>query len=146
MTTPTQGAQRLGEFTDEHVRYVARYGGLCRDCADENGVCPRSGLPCGGSDKAIRRVLEALSYGIKNGYVSNPLALASAQQAEPREVQPLTDEAIKAGRQKTFSTNNPFCPCDAKTMRKAVRWAERACATAWGVKLAKQTKEPPHGN
>jgi hypothetical protein len=48
----------------------------------------------------------------------------------------LTDKDIEAGRHETFSTSNPFCPCTDKTMRKAVRWAERACAKAWGVKLA----------
>lgn len=39
--------------------------------------------------------------------------------------QPLTDAEIEIGRDATFSINNPFCPCDSKTMRKAVRWAER---------------------
>lgn len=38
----------------------------------------------------------------------------------------LTDEQIEQGRQAVFSTNNPFCPCDSKTMRKAARWAEQA--------------------
>lgn len=38
---------------------------------------------------------------------------------------PLSDEQIEAGRRDTFSTDNPYCPCDSKTMRKAVRWAER---------------------
>ena len=40
--------------------------------------------------------------------------------------EPLTDAQIEQGRRETFSTENPFCPCDSKTMRKAVRWAERA--------------------
>jgi len=40
--------------------------------------------------------------------------------------QPLTDEQIEKGREQTFSVNNPYCPCDSKTMRKAVRWAEAA--------------------
>lgn len=39
---------------------------------------------------------------------------------------PLTDERIEKLRQETFSTNNPYCPCDSKTMRKAVRAAESA--------------------
>ncbi len=51
----------------------------------------------------------------------------------------LTDKEIEAGRHETFSTSNPFCPCTDKTMRKAVRWAERACARAWGVKLTEST-------
>ena len=36
----------------------------------------------------------------------------------------LTEEEIEKGRAHTFSINNPYCPCDSKTMRKAVRWAE----------------------
>jgi hypothetical protein len=41
-----------------------------------------------------------------------------------REWVGLTDEEIEKGRDQTFSINNPYCPCDSKTMRKAVRWAE----------------------
>jgi hypothetical protein len=59
---------------DETVRYIGRYGGMCRDCADEDGVCPGSGLPCDGNacDRAIRHVIDALNYGHKHAYL--PLA------------------------------------------------------------------------
>lgn len=40
--------------------------------------------------------------------------------------QPLTDGQIEKLREKTFSTSNPFCPVDSKSMRKAVRAAEAA--------------------
>ena len=49
-----------------------------------------------------------------------------AEQLASAERKPLTDEQIERGREATFSTSNPFCPCDSKTMRKAVRWAEHA--------------------
>ena len=39
---------------------------------------------------------------------------------------PLTDEQIERLREKTFSTNNPFCPVDSKSMRKAIRAYEAA--------------------
>lgn len=68
------GVQQPVAFTDEHLSYVDRYGGLCRDCADENGVCPTRGLPCGGSKKAIEFVFRALEYGISHGYISSPFA------------------------------------------------------------------------
>lgn len=55
--------------TKEVVSYVSRYGGRCRDCGDNDGVCPGSGLPCGSADKAIRHVLEAINYGVKHGYI-----------------------------------------------------------------------------
>lgn len=45
--------------------------------------------------------------------------------AAPPKREPLRDEQIEQGRKQVFNTGNPFCPCD-KTMRKAVRWAERA--------------------
>lgn len=44
----------------------------------------------------------------------------------PHGAVPLTDEQIEKLRRETFSTENPFCPCDSKTMRKAVWAAERA--------------------
>jgi hypothetical protein len=56
-------------ITDETVGFIRRYGGRCRDCADENGTCPHSGLPCDGSDKAIRHVLTALNYGLRHGFL-----------------------------------------------------------------------------
>jgi hypothetical protein len=56
-------------LTAKVIDYIARYGGRCRDCADENGVCPMSGLPCGGENKAIRHVIEAYNYGIKHGFI-----------------------------------------------------------------------------
>jgi hypothetical protein len=57
------------EVTNELVNYIARYGGRCRECADEDGVCPTSGLPCGEYDKAIRHVLKALNYGVSHGFL-----------------------------------------------------------------------------
>lgn len=70
-------ALELGAFKswaggEEVVRYIARYGGMCRGCADEHGICPGSGLPCEDVDKPIRHVLEALSYGLKHGYITLP--------------------------------------------------------------------------
>lgn len=60
--------------TDEVIRYVTRYGGDCRDCADESGLCPNSGLPCDfeTKKKAIMHVLSALKYGHEHGYITLP--------------------------------------------------------------------------
>lgn len=44
----------------------------------------------------------------------------------PAVGKPLGEEQIEKLREETFSTNNPFCPVDSKSMRKAVRAAERA--------------------
>lgn len=73
------------------VGYVARWGGDCRDCADENGVCPNSGLPCGGARKAIEHVIKALQYGVQHGYIANPLQAALTQA---RTV-PVTDTQLE---------------------------------------------------
>lgn len=67
----------LKPFTTAHVDYVLQFGGLCRDCADEAGVCPRSGLPCGGQRKSVEWVLHALGYGLTHGFV--PALTAPAQ-------------------------------------------------------------------
>ncbi len=58
-----------------------------------------------------------------NGQPAQATPLASV---EP--VARLTDAEIEQGRQEIFSVNNPYCPCDIKTMQKAVRWAERTIA------------------
>lgn len=69
------------EITNELVRYIARYGGSCRDCADEDGVCPTSGLPCGEAERAIRHVLKALNYGVSNGYLpASPISTAATPE------------------------------------------------------------------
>lgn len=65
------------EFTADHVKYVQHYRGRCRDCADTNGICPNSGLPCADGDKAIQFVLDALTYGVNHGYVTNPVKVSN---------------------------------------------------------------------
>jgi hypothetical protein len=42
----------------------------------------------------------------------------------------LSDAEVEAGWRKTFSTENPYCPCNLKSFTKAVRWAERAILAA----------------
>jgi len=46
-------------------------GPHCRDCADGDGVCASTGLPCDPvqARKAIRYVLVRVNYGIANGYL-----------------------------------------------------------------------------
>lgn len=46
-------------------------GPRCRDCADNDGVCERSGLPCdpARARKAIRYVLTRVNYGIANDFL-----------------------------------------------------------------------------
>lgn len=58
------------------VDYALQYGGNCRDCADENGVCPSSGLPCAGARKAVTHVVKALRYGLQHGYLATPATIA----------------------------------------------------------------------
>lgn len=61
-------------ITDDVIDYVLRYGGRCRDCADADGVCLQSGLPCDVDDatRAIHHVLRAINFGIANGFLNDP--------------------------------------------------------------------------
>lgn len=61
------------------VDFVMQYGGRCRDCADNFGVCPGDGLPCADKRKAVEWVIGALEYGRKHGYIANPPARTVAQ-------------------------------------------------------------------
>ena len=67
---------------EELVDYVMQYGGNCRDCADQNGTCPHTGLPCEVVDArmAVRHVLAAVEYGRKHGYLApSPSAVEAAE-------------------------------------------------------------------
>lgn len=57
------------------IDYVLRFGGRCRDCADNNGICENSGLPCEVpvAEKAVEHVLSAIRYGVKHGFIENPI-------------------------------------------------------------------------
>jgi hypothetical protein len=89
------------EVTDELVRYIGRYGGFCRDCADEDGICPKSGLPCDErSSKAIRFVLEALNYGMANGFVPGFARLpTNSVDVEQRARELLADDYVLMPRE-----------------------------------------------
>ena len=63
-------------------------------------------------------------------------ASPAASTQEQRQWQGLTDAEIEQGRDQTFSINNPFCPCDRKTMLKAARWAE--------AKMREKNTAPDH--
>ena len=56
-------------WLNDAIKYAKNYGGHCRDCADNDGICPQTKLPCGEKDEAIRRVLTAILYGEKHGYL-----------------------------------------------------------------------------
>ena len=60
-----------------------------------------------------------------SGYCTGRTDLLKEQSAQP-VAQPLSDSEIEKLREKTFSTYNPYCPVDSKSMRKAVRAAEAA--------------------
>lgn len=71
-----------------------------------------------------RKILDNLSEARRVHQDVLPWESAQHQEQPQQERGPMTDEEIERGRKETFSTENPFCPCDSKTMRKAVRWAE----------------------
>lgn len=67
-----------GHATEDLIGYVMRYGGMCRDCADLDGVC-QSGQPCDTDQRraVVEHTISALAYGIKNGFIANPFAVPS---------------------------------------------------------------------
>lgn len=50
--------------------------------------------------------------------------LEASPEFDVREVQipNLSDRRVHKGWEDTFSTSNPFCPCDLKSFTKAVNW------------------------
>lgn len=119
------------------------YGVVCRNTTNIGGSCAMEQRPSASKESAIarwnRRASQqqvtanaaefALNVLVAAGHVSQELvdrALALPGAPTPATRKPLTDEQIEKLREATFSTGNPFCPCDSKTMRKAVRAAEHA--------------------
>lgn len=106
--TVAGGEAKAGE-RDELMRLLTEYEGALADSeGDESAIEPaRTAL----TDflRPIRQELDAR---------------ASAQQSDAAK--PLIDKEIEEGWHATFSTSNPYCPCNLKSFTKAVRWAERA--------------------
>ncbi len=75
-----------------------------------------------GRAQALRAVLAR--------YGNTPTPTPGAVLAKQRE---LTDSEIDRGWRDTFSTDNPFCPCNLKSFTKAVRWAECVLAKKGGA-------------
>lgn len=70
------------------ISYALHFGGRCRDCADNDGVCPTTGLPCDTkqASEAAQHCLSAWQYGIRHGYIDNPFVSAPpAPQVIPSE-------------------------------------------------------------
>ena len=86
MTSSELSNDRLDELLPESrelIDYILQYGGRCRNCADEAGICPMSGLPCDNGVKAVRHVLKAINYGVANGYlpmISRPGNFSAASE------------------------------------------------------------------
>lgn len=66
--------------------------------------------------RGIRMLIEAV-IGVDE-------VLAAAPQPPQAERVPITDDEIEARWKRTFSTDNPYCPCNLKTFTKAVRATE----------------------
>lgn len=69
--------------SDDVIGYVLRYGGMCRDCADMDGVC-QSGQPCDTDQRraVVKHTISALAYGIEHGFIANPFTAALAVQTQ----------------------------------------------------------------
>lgn len=80
------------------------------------------------SQEAAERLTALLTGACGEGHAAmdDLRLLIAASTAAKADAGDLTPKQIEAGWHQTFSTSNPFCPCDLKTFTKAVRWAERA--------------------
>jgi len=74
------------------------------------------------SDSQMREYAEAAIKATLERIAELEAAIAASAQDAAR----LTDKQIEAGWHQTFSTSNPFCPCDLRAFKKAVNWAQSA--------------------
>jgi hypothetical protein len=86
------------------VDYALHYGARCRECADEDGVCPHDGTPCDPDvvRAVVRHTLDAWRYGVANGYMGSPFedlieeARAQARREAFEEAARLADGWVEA--------------------------------------------------
>ena len=88
-----------------------------------------TGFACQDAEEA-KQDLEGMVLAALAGKDAEIEKLKAQITAHEAQRQPLTDKKIKAGWEATFSTNNPFCPCDLRSFTKAASWAERAMLAA----------------
>jgi len=70
------------------------------------------------AQKSARHREELLAYEVT---INN--LRARLEQAQP-ERKPMTESEMLEGRERTFSVDNPYCPCDRKTFMKVARYVE----------------------
>lgn len=61
-------------------QFLVEYGPRCRDCADESGVCPSTGIGCGERQQAVRWMLSAIEYGEQKGFIAAPPGRINADE------------------------------------------------------------------
>jgi hypothetical protein len=130
VTAPGDMKEREVKFSEVGEQYVLKATGAQDDAAALRAQ--RDELMT--AAQALIAFIEGRPDAVEPfGIVRTAIARVTGGAAPATSAQPLTDEQIEAGRKATFSTDNPFCPCDSKTMRKAVRWAERAHGITGGA-------------
>lgn len=72
------------EWRQRAIEFAVQYGPRCRDCADEDGICPATGLPCGEARKPIGHVVNAIMHGVHYGYLTPPPVLAAHLQSKDK--------------------------------------------------------------
>lgn len=68
------------------AKAIRGYGGRCRECADCEGICCNSGLPCDGGEAraAIEHVLRAVRYYSENPHFLDQIESDAALSAQPQ--------------------------------------------------------------
>jgi len=62
---------------------------------------------------------------LRTNVIPMPALLSAAPAPEPeRKPAPMTESEMLEGRERTFSVDNPYCPCDRKTFMKVARYVE----------------------
>ena len=82
---------------DDLLDFLIRYGGRCRDCADEFGVCPTTGIGCGERRRAAAFFVGALEYGSKHKFAAGYRLLAPGELDE-RTVRRCAEELVSLQR------------------------------------------------
>jgi len=108
---------RKEEWAQHMLRFCAEAGVRENAIHRAQTQPPAQPEPVGCVEPVGNGVVEAMLFQLLR---AGTLLYASA----PPEREPMTDAEIEKAREATFSTDNPYCPVDSKSMRKAARAVE----------------------
>lgn len=123
------------------IDFLINYGGHCRDCADEDGFCPRTGIGCGQRRKAVEFILGAINYGAKHGFAAG-YRLIGPGNVDDVAAAMWRDEAIDSGTPASVAAGRTREAFDEQADQLKHRWRKLSNAALRALQSQEADDKP----